>query len=246
MGRPFTNRATYGDAVVARFTEIGIPKELNVDFSAFKAQHTVFLKAAASVQKSETGYDAVAAKVASLDAGRDKTILALADKLPAAGLGKRTNPFARFSKYAPTKLVTLPYMAETAEVRSLLSGIQAEDPAKDIAALCNEGVKQNEAVDAALAGLSAPLAALNEARSKRDSAIPDWEKHFRRLKDAAKVAFRDEVGRFDALFAEPDAVLTHTRSKPRKAKANGAAAPEGGQAASAAPKPAKGKARRGR
>lgn len=68
----------------------------------------------------------------------------------------------------------------------------------------------------------------------------------RRLKDAAKVAFRDEVGRFDALFAAPDAVFTHTRPKTPKAKANGAAAPEGGQAAPAASKRAKPKARRGR
>ena len=137
-------------------------------------------------------------------------------------------------------------MAQTAEVRSLLSGIQAADPSKDIAALCAQGQKQNEAVNDALAGLSGPLATLDEARTKRDTAIPDGEKHFRRLKDAAKVAFRDEVGRFDALFAEPDAVLTHTRPKIRKAKTNGAAAPEGGQAAAAAPKRAKPKARRGR
>lgn len=137
-------------------------------------------------------------------------------------------------------------MAQTAEVRSLLSGIQAADPSKDIAALCAQGQKQNEAVNDALADLSGPLATLNEARTKRDTAIPDWEKHFRRLKDAAKVAFRDEAGRFDALFAEPDAVLTHTRPKIRKAKTNGAAAPEGGQAAAAAPKRAKPKARRGR
>ena len=246
MGRPLVNRATYGDAVVSRFTDLGISKELKADFAAFKGQHTVFLKSTASVEKAEQSYDAVATKVATLDAGRDRTILALADKLPGAGLGARTNPFARFSKYAPTKLVSLPYMAETAEVRALLSSIQAADPPKDIAALCADGMKQNEAVNTALTGLTLPLATLNEARSKRDMAIPDWEKHFRRLKDAAKVAYRDEAGRFDALFAEPDAVLTHTRPKTRKGKAKGIATPEPGQAAPAAQKRAKPKARRGR
>jgi hypothetical protein len=140
----------------------------------------------------------------------------------------------------------LPYTAETTEIRTLLSGIQAEDPPKDIGALCAEALKQNEAVNAALAGLTAPLATLNEARTKRDTAIPDWEKHFRRLEDAAKVAYRDEAGRFDALFAEPDAVLTHTKPKTRKVKSNGAAAPEAGQVAPAAKKRAKPKARRGR
>ena len=246
MDRPLINRTTYGDAVVSRFTDIGIPKELKTDFAAFKAQHGAFLKYAGTVQKSELAYDAVAARVAKLDAGRDKTILALADKLPGAGLGARTNPFARFSKYAPTRIVSLPYVAETSEIRSLLAGIQGEDLPKDIAALCAEGAKQNEAVHTALAGLSVPLAALNEARSKRDASIPDWEKHHRRLKDAAKVAYRDEAGRFEALFAEPDAVLTHTRPKARKAKGEPAAPPEGGTIAPAARKRPKAKPRRGR
>jgi hypothetical protein len=89
----------------------------------------------------------------------------------------------------------LPDVAETAEVRSLLSGLQREELPKDIAALCAEGTKQNDAVESALAGLSAPLAALNEARSRRDAAIPDWEKHHRRLEDASKVVYRDEAGR---------------------------------------------------
>ena len=246
MARPLLNRATYGDAVVSRFTDLGISKDLKTDFTAFKTQHAVFLKFTVSVEKAEHSYDAVATRVSTLDAGRDKTILAIADKLPGAGLGSRTSPFARFSKYAPSRLVSLPYMVETAEIRSLLAGIQGEAPPKDIAALCVEGHKQNEAVNQALAGLTVPLASLNEARSKRDTAIPDWEKHHRRLKDAAKYVYRDEAGRFDALFAEPDAVLTHTRPTTRKAKAKVTAAPEGAPAAPAAKKRAKPRARRGR
>jgi hypothetical protein len=245
MDRPLINRTTYGDAIVSRFTGLVLTKDLKTDFAAFKAQHGAFLKYGASVQKAEIAYDAVATRVAKLDAGRDKTILAIADKLPGAGLGTRTNPFARFSKYPPTRIVSLPYVAETTEVRSLLSGLQAEDLPKDIAALCAEGTKQNDAVESALAGLSAPLAVLNEARAKRDAAIPDWEKHHRRLKDASKVVYRDDAGRYEALFAEPDAVLTHTRPKARKAKAK-LVAPEGGIIAPAAKKKAKAKPRRGR
>jgi hypothetical protein len=246
MARPLLNRATYGDAVVSRFTDLGISKDLKTDFTAFKAQHVLFLKFTVAVVKAEHSYDTIAARVATLDASRDKTILAIADKLPGAGLGARTSPFARFSKYAPSRLVSLPYMLETAEIRTLLAGIQGETPPKDIAALCAEGHKQNEAVNDALASLTVPLATLNEARSKRDTAIPDWEKHFRRLKDATKYVYRDEAGRFDALFAEPDAVLTHTRQTTRKAKAKVAAAPEGAPVAVAAKKRAKPRARRGR
>ena len=246
MDRPLINRARYGDALVSRFTDLGIAKELKTDFAAFKAQHGAFLKHGGSVQKAERAYDAVAARIAKLDAGRDRTILALADRLPGAGLGARTNPFARFSKYAPSRIVSLPYVAETAEVRSLLSGLQREELPRDIAALCAEGAKQNDAVESALAGLSAPLAALNEARARRDASIPDWEKHHRRLKDASKVVYRDEAGRFEALFAEPDAVLTHTRPKARKATGKVVAAPEGGIIAPAAQKKPKAKPRRGR
>jgi len=246
MARPLLNRVTYGDVVVSRFTDLGISRELKADFTSFKAQHAAFLKFTAAVKKAEHSYDVIVIRVATLDAGRDKTILTLADKLPGAGLGTRMSPFARFSKYAPTRLVSLPYMAETAEIRTLLAGIQGEAPPKDIAALCVEGHKQNEAVNMALAGLTVPLATLNEARSKRDAAIPDWEKHFRRLKDAAKHVHRDEAGRFAALFAEPDAVLTHTRSTTRKVKVKVLAAPQPEQAAPAAKKRAKPKARRGR
>ena len=191
MARPFSNRATYGNAVVSRFTDIGIASSLKADFAAFKAQHLVFVKATAGVEKAEHGYDDAATKVAKLDVTRDKTILALSDKIPGAGLGDRTSPFARYSKYAPSKLVGLPYAAETIEVRALLTALRKVNPSKEIAALCDEIEKQNEAVDAALGGLTVPLATLNEARTKRDAAIPDWEKQIRRLKDAAKVVYRD-------------------------------------------------------
>lgn len=245
MARPFSNRATYGNAIVSRFTEIGIHKELKADFAAFKAQHGVFVKATAAVEKAEHTYDDAATRIGKLDAARDTTILAIANKLPGAGLGERTRPFARFSRYPPSKLVALPYTAQTIELRSLFAEIRKQSPAKEIAALCDDGEKQNEAVSSALGGLTVPLATLNEARMKRDTAIPDWEKHYRRLKDAAKVAYRDEAGRFAALFAEPDAVLTHTRPKHRKIKAAGAAA--GSAEASAAGKqPAKRAKRSGR
>lgn len=243
MAHPLSYRVTYGNAVISRFTELGVPKELKADFAGFKAQHLVLVKTTASVEKAEDGYDGAATKVAKLDVTRDKTILTLADKLPSAGLGDRTSPFARYSKYPPSKIVGLPYAAQTIEVRSLLTEIRKVSPAKEIATLCDEGEKQNEAVDAALGGLTVPLTILNEARTKRDAAIPDWEKQIRRLKDAAKVAYRDEAGRFAALFAEPDAALTHTRPRHRKVKVT-AAAPGDTAPAPAAKKTAKRRKRR--
>lgn len=239
MGRPLYNRVTYGDAIVSRFAAITVPKLLAGDLTAFKAQHGLFLKANAAVAKTEKAYDDAAAKLAALDAGRDATVLSLADKIPGAGLGTRTRPFARFSKYAPTKLVSLPYAAETLELSQLLAKIAAAKPPADIAKLCDKARQQNEQVDQALDALTKPLASLDEARSKRDAAIPDWEKHLRRLKDASKVAFRDENGRMDALFAEPDGLQTNVRSRKRAKKPI-----DGAAEAAAEPKKAKRRKRR--
>jgi len=237
MARALSIRVTYGDAILSRFAHVTIPASLKSDLGTFKAQHAAFVKAAGAVDKAEDAYDAAAKKIAKLDAGRDQTVLAIADKLPGAGLGRRTSPFERFSKYAPTKLVGLSYAAETEELRSLVSAIAAVSPPAEIAKLCDKASHENDQVDHALKHLEAPLAALNEARSKRDAAIPDWEKHLRRLKDAAKVAFRDEPGRLKALFAEPDAIQTHLRPRRRGKKQEGGAAESvDGGAVKAAPK----------
>ena len=119
-----------------------------------------------------------------------------------------------------------------------LRGLQGPAPRVRQSQLCDEIEKQNEAVDAALGGLTVPLSTLHEARTKRDAAIPDWAKQIRRLEDAAKATYRDEVGRFDALFAEPAAALTHTRPKHRKVKVTAATLGDA-TAAAAKKKPAK-------
>ena len=86
MARPFSNRATYGDAIVSRFTEIGIHKELKADFAAFKAQHGVFVKATAAVEKAEHTYDDAATRIGKLDVARDK----LEERLVNRRTDKRT------------------------------------------------------------------------------------------------------------------------------------------------------------
>jgi hypothetical protein len=244
VARANPSRVAYGNAVLDRLAEVGVPPVLKEDHKVFKAQHTAFLTAHTAVAKAESTYDTAAAKVASLDAKRDKTILAIADKLPAAGLGERQSPFAAFSKYSPSRLTSLPYAAETNEVRALLSALAKAKPPAEIAKLCTQCAADNTAVDTALKALSAPLTILNEARAKRDAAIPDWEKHLRRLKDASKVAFREIAGRFDSVFAEPEAVQTNIRPKRRSPKTE--TVQEGAPADTAPTAPAKAKPRRRR
>jgi hypothetical protein len=98
-------------------------------------------------------------------------------------------------------------------------------------------------VDEALRGLTRPLAALNEARAKRDALVPDWERLLRRLKDASRVAFRDDPGHFEALFDEQLAVQTRTKSLKRP-PAPPVADPPPGQPAAPAEKTAPKKKRR--
>ena len=215
MSRPLHNRVAYGSAILARFAALTVPAALKSDLAAFKAQHAAFLKASAAVDKADQAYDAASKDVARLDRVRDKTVLAIADELPGAGLGKRGSPFASYSKYAPTKLTTMPYAAQTIEMRSLLAGIARAKPPTGIKKLCETGAAQNEAVAAALKALDVPRAALREARDVRDATIPDWDKSLEHLADGAKVAFRDQAGRQAALFAEPDAVETRLRPKKR-------------------------------
>jgi hypothetical protein len=244
VARANPGRVAYGNAVLDRFVKVGVPAVLKEDHKAFQARHTVFVAAQDAVGRAESAHDVAAEKVAGLDAKRDTTIGAIADKLPAAGLGQRRSPFASFSKYAPSKLTTLPYAAETVEVRALLASLLRAKPPADIGKLCARCAAENTAVDTALKALTGPLTVLNEARAKRDAAVPDWEKLLRHLKDASKVAFREVPGRFDALFAEPEAVQTNTRARRRVKKVDPATAPEGGAAPAAAPATPKAKRRR--
>lgn len=71
IARPFSNRATHSDAIVCRFTEIGMHKELKANFAAFKAQHGVFIKATAAVETAEHTHDDAATRIGKLDAACD-------------------------------------------------------------------------------------------------------------------------------------------------------------------------------
>jgi hypothetical protein len=241
MALSHTDRVASGDAILER---LGSPSaSLKGDHTAFKKQHATFSAANNAVAKGEAAFDKALALVGKLDAKRDGTVLRIADEMPAAGLGKRGNPFDGFSKYAPVALTKLPYATETLEVTNLVEAILAAAPPSDIVKLCTRLTGENQAADTALKALTKPADALNQARAARDALIPDWEKTLRHLKDTAKVALRDTAGRFDTVFAPPVAVQTNTRPKRRTKKAD----PKLGDpnaAPAAAPPKAKRRARR--
>jgi hypothetical protein len=198
-----TDRVAYGDAILDRLSDPAPPPVLKADHIQFKKRHASFLALNGAVDPCRRAFEKANALLATADARRDKTILELANKMPAAGLGSRQSPFGGFSKYAPTKIVDLPYAAEIAEVRKLVAAIRDAAPPADIQKLLARTADENEAVAAALKALTKPASALNQARAHRDAGIPDWDKALRHLKDAAKVAFRDDPGRYDTVFRRP-------------------------------------------
>lgn len=230
-------RVAYGDAIVARVGKP--PAPLKDDFAAFKAQHVAFCAAGEAVAACEKAFDKVMATIGPLDVKRDKTILEMADKAPAHGLGTRASPFGKLTSMTPGKLVKLPYAVQTGAVNDLLAAIKDASPPPEIAKLCARLADENQAVDAALKALTAPADALSQARSKRDALLPDWDKALRHLKDSAKVALRGVAGRFDEVFA-PVVAVQSTARRVRKVTAKVASAPTPeGAAPAAAPKKTK-------
>lgn len=64
--------------------------------------------AAQAVDEARAKVQEAVDAVGDVDDRFDDTVNELADKMVGAGLGKRQNPFAGYSKHPPSKLVTLP------------------------------------------------------------------------------------------------------------------------------------------
>ncbi len=247
MALSIDDRAAYGDAVLERLSG-SVDAAMKADHAAFKKQHLSFKASGQAVAAAEKVYLKALADVGALDKTRDKTVFEIADEMPSAKLGTRASPFGDFCPYSPSRLVSLSYAAETREVAALVSKLVAANPPPAIGKLCARLTNENTAVDEALKALSKPGSALNEARSARDATLADWDKTFRHLKETAKPALRDSPGRFEAVFASPEAVQTNVRPTRRAAKsAPTPESPAGDGApvkAPAAPKKAKKRARR--
>jgi hypothetical protein len=230
-------RRTYGNAVLKRIADLGVPVALKDDVACFKTSHLAFAACQKVVAAAYAARDAVLEKVARLDDTRDGTLLELADAMPGAGLGTRSKPFGAYSPYSPSKVAGMPYAEESTAIDELLDALDAAKPPAPIAKLSARCRKENAAVGVALEGLTTPQARLVEARGERDAAIPEWDKRERRLRSAAKVALRDQPARLAALFAEPEAVQVaggHAKRRAGKPAGTPAGAPAGdGQAAPA-------------
>lgn len=153
----------------------------------------------------------------------------LADRTVGAGLGKRQNPFAGYSKHSPSQLTSLAYADEPKAARELVAAILKKKPPSDVAKVAAKVVKDAAALDAALSRLTKPQAAFAKALADRDALLPAWTKALRRLKKHAAAAWDEDEGTYKALFAPLGAVQApkkrRSRAKPVEAAAAEAPAP---------------------
>lgn len=224
MGTPnISEQLDLGGVILNRLGKRAIPAALKGYVTTFKSEYVVFEKATKVVEATREKRDEALEKVGQEDDGLDTDVESLATEMAGAKMGKRANPFLGFSKYAPSKLIRLPYATESTEVLDLVTAVGKKKPAPAVAKAAAKCKKSAEAVQAALADLTSPQANYSTAMAARDALLPSCSKALRKLKTQAKAAWDDDPGVYDAIFAPPDKVQAPTRSSKKKGKSNGAA-----------------------
>ncbi len=111
------------------------PASLTADAKAFKAQATSFEAAAARADAARGARDDQMIRVGQADAELDRSLDDLADALVGAKLGKRSEPFANFSKLSPSRMKELAYKKEVDAVAALLKALDKAKPPKAVASV---------------------------------------------------------------------------------------------------------------
>lgn len=222
-----TKLSRQSDAIATRLADIkGLTGAAKASASEFKAADRTFQQLTKAAEAAEEKRDAAVNAVIDADAARDTAVLALADALVGAGLGKRSNPFASYSKYTPANLVKLGHLAESREVRALSKKILAAKPPSNVASLAKDAVKKSDAVDELVQASGAPKTAYTKAFAARDAHLPIWQKAMASLRVQMKAALASDAGAYKALFARPEGAVAKRAPKAKPAATNGAAAPE--------------------
>ena len=149
----------------------------------------------------------------------DTGIDALADRIVGAGLGTRKNPFAAYSRHAPSKLTELPYAEEPKAIRALGVELGRKSPPAEVTKALGKSLKDADALELALNKLIKPQAAYSKALGDRDALLPAWIKALSKLKKHAGAAWDEDVATYKAIFAPPGALQA-----PKKKRAKTTAA----------------------
>ena len=215
--RTLGGRLAHGDAIEARLEE---EKPAIVKLGRpFVAMHRGYRAATDEVAEAEAAREEALAWVSQTDSVLDDSVIVLSNDCVTAKLGTRVKPFARFTKYAPSKLIALPVATEVVAVSALIAAIRKTKPTGPIVKQLAVVEKNTAAVSAALKKLSAPQKAYSAAMSARDALLLDWEKALSSLERQLAAALdSDEAAK--ALVAPPQAVQVAKQLRtPRKRKA---------------------------
>lgn len=219
--RGIENQQAYGEALFERLKSA--PPALKKPAAAFLAQHKAYVAAENKAQAAKQARDRAIEAIGSADAALDLLVNRLADALVGAGLASRRTPFGGVSALTPSAVCSLAYKKEIAEVRAMVLRVVAKKPPTSVKSICSACMKQANAVDGALKGLTAPQNAYAKALAARDAILPDWQKTLSTLKRHAAVVFDGNVSSYRALFAPPEAMQAPVKRRrvPKAAATNG-------------------------
>ena len=206
---------TRGSVYIDRLADETVPAQLKPWQQAFAAIHKDYVARAAAVDGAVERRDEALALVGAADDVIDASIVQLADELVGARLGDRKNPFKKFSKYAPSEIVSLAYAKEVDAALELVRKLEKAKPPGNVKTRLQAIKKQAGAVEAALKDLARAQTAYDKALSKRDALLPGWLKAEKNLKTQARAAWMEQADVYDAVFApvaDIQAPVTHKRA----------------------------------
>ena len=214
-----------GDAITARLAKAKLDPRARSAAKTFAAQHTAYgVLLDAAVARGAARAAALAA-IGETDERLDAQIARLADVLPAAGLSKRGQPFAGFSKHAPTALCDLGYTRQLDETAKLVKAVRKAKPGADVLAVCSAIDREAAALKKLLPAYDAAQKAWLKAVAARDALLPDWQKALTRLRVLARASLVDQPGGYEAIFARPESIAVAKRPRKKPAAAPGREAP---------------------
>ena len=214
-----TEYRAHGAIILERLSGTTIPAALKAQVVAFKKTHDGYEAAAVVADTARGKRDVALEVVGQMDDTFDTGINALADKIVGAGLGTRRNPFAAFSKHAPSKLTELPYAEEPKAIRALGIALTKKNPPAEVTKALAKSLKDADGLEVALNKLIKPQAAYSKALGDRDALLPAWTKALGKLKKHASAAWDEDVATYKAIFAPPGALQAPKKKRAKTTSA---------------------------
>jgi hypothetical protein len=207
---------TQGDVILERLATIPVPGSLKGVVAGFRTAHAALVASNRAAESTRADRDAALAAVGAADDALDLSVVVLANKMVGAGMGNRKNPFAGFSKHAPSAMTKLAYAEEVKEMAALTAKVKKGKPAADVAKAAAACDKLANAVTAALAKMSKPQLAYTKSLATRDGLLPAWLKSLSQLKKNAAAVWFEDPATYKAVFAAPERVQAPVKARAKK------------------------------